>query len=85
MTLPPGVDPRDYRLEPHFWASQALPLGMTIEDAVRAGLMNFGRQRMAGDAAQGLASAMGVDVAIARGLLQGLPMPRSADAGGLRG
>jgi len=40
---PPGSDPRDYPLEfdapgnPIFWASQALPLGVTIDEAIKQG------------------------------------------------
>lgn len=39
----PGSDPRDYPLEvdakgnPIFWASQALPLGVTIDEAIKQG------------------------------------------------
>lgn len=39
-----GGDPRDYPLEynavgnPLFWASQALPLGVTIDEAIKQGI-----------------------------------------------
>lgn len=31
-------DPRDYKLEPGLWKSQVLPLGMTIDQAIREGM-----------------------------------------------
>jgi hypothetical protein len=34
----PGSDPRDFLLEPNFWASQALPRGVSIDQAIKDGL-----------------------------------------------
>lgn len=34
---PPGSDPRDYRVESGLWRSQLLPLGVTIDQAIRDG------------------------------------------------
>jgi hypothetical protein len=33
----PGSDPRDFLLEPNFWASQTLPLGVSIDQAIQDG------------------------------------------------
>jgi len=33
----PGSDPRDFLLEPGFWASQVLPKGVSIDDAIKDG------------------------------------------------
>jgi len=37
QTQKPGSDPRDFLLEEGFWASQALPFGVTIDQAIRDG------------------------------------------------
>ena len=36
----PGSDPRDFLLEPkyNFWASQTLPMGVSIDQAIKDGL-----------------------------------------------
>jgi hypothetical protein len=34
----PGSDPRDFLLEPNFWASQVLPKGTFIDQAIKDGL-----------------------------------------------
>ena len=34
----PGSDPRDFLLEPNFWASQVLPMGVSIDQAIKDGL-----------------------------------------------
>jgi hypothetical protein len=34
----PGLDPRDFLLEPNFWASQTLPQGVSIDQAIEDGL-----------------------------------------------
>jgi len=36
----PGTDPRDFLLEPkyNFWASETLPLGVSIDQAIEDGL-----------------------------------------------
>jgi len=38
----PGEDPRDYLLEPNFWASQTLPVGVSVDQAIRDGVMRSG-------------------------------------------
>lgn len=38
-TTAPGVDPRDYLTEPGLWASQLLPLGVSIDQAIQDGAM----------------------------------------------
>jgi len=38
----PGADPRDYLLEPNFWASQTLPVGVSVDQAIRDGVMRSG-------------------------------------------
>jgi hypothetical protein len=35
---PPGADPRDYLVEPGLWASQILPFGVSIDQAIRDGV-----------------------------------------------
>jgi len=59
MTVVPGSDPRDYRVEPYLWASQLLPMGVSIDQAIADGVMRFQppadsrrleKTRMAGDA-----------------------------------
>ncbi len=37
QTQRPGIDPRDFLLEENFWASQALPLGVSIDQAIKDG------------------------------------------------
>lgn len=37
-TYGPGSDPRDFLLEENFWASQALPKGVSIDQAIKDGL-----------------------------------------------
>jgi hypothetical protein len=37
-TSGPGNDPRDFLLEENFWASQALPQGVSIDQAIKDGL-----------------------------------------------
>ena len=34
----PGNDPRDFLLEENFWASQVLPQGVSIDEAIKDGL-----------------------------------------------
>lgn len=36
----PGTDPRDFLLEPeyNFWASETLPLGVSIDQAIKDGV-----------------------------------------------
>jgi hypothetical protein len=34
----PGNDPRDFLLEENFWASQVLPQGVSIDQAIENGL-----------------------------------------------
>jgi hypothetical protein len=34
----PGSDPRDYRIEPGLWRSELLPLGVSIDQAVKSGV-----------------------------------------------
>ena len=34
----PGSDPRDYKTEPGLWRSQLLPLGVTIDQAIKDGV-----------------------------------------------
>lgn len=38
MLQPPGSDPRDYRVEPGLWRSQILPMGVSIDQAIRDGV-----------------------------------------------
>lgn len=35
---PPGSHPRDYRLGDDLWASQTLPPGISVDEAIRSGL-----------------------------------------------
>jgi hypothetical protein len=37
-TARPGSDPRDFLLEKNFWASQVLPQGVSIDQAIKDGL-----------------------------------------------
>lgn len=37
IEIPPGVDPRDYKVEPGLWRSQLLPYGVSIDQAIRDG------------------------------------------------
>jgi hypothetical protein len=37
-TSGPGSDPRDFLLEENFWASQTLPQGVSIDQAIKDGL-----------------------------------------------
>jgi hypothetical protein len=37
-TSGPGNDPRDFLLEENFWASQVLPQGVSIDQAIKNGL-----------------------------------------------
>ena len=39
MTVVPGSDPRDYKVEPGLWASQLLPIGVSIDEAIAKGIM----------------------------------------------
>lgn len=34
----PGTDPRDFLMEPNLWASQLLPLGVSIDQAIKDGV-----------------------------------------------
>lgn len=43
MSEVPGSDPRDYRIEPGLWASQLLPLGVSIDQAIQDGVWKSGR------------------------------------------
>ena len=43
MQYEPGSDPRDYRVEPGLWASQLLPQGVSIDQAISDGVWNAGR------------------------------------------
>ena len=38
LLVEPGSDPRDYRIEPGLWRSQILPMGITIDQAVKDGI-----------------------------------------------
>ena len=42
MSEVPGSDPRDYRVEPGLWASQLLPLGVSIDQAIQDGVWSRG-------------------------------------------
>ena len=35
--IPTPLDPRDILMEPNLWASQLLPLGVTIDQAIKDG------------------------------------------------
>jgi hypothetical protein len=35
--IPRPLDPRDFLIEPNLWASQILPLGISIDQAIKDG------------------------------------------------
>jgi hypothetical protein len=35
--IPRPLDPRDFLIEPNLWASQILPLGVSIDQAIKDG------------------------------------------------
>ena len=36
--IPRPLDPRDFLIEPNLWASQILPLGVSIDQAIKEGM-----------------------------------------------
>ena len=36
--IPRPLDPRDFLIEPNLWASQLLPLGVSIDQAIKEGM-----------------------------------------------
>lgn len=36
--IPRSLDPRDFLMEPNLWASQLLPLGVSIDQAIKEGM-----------------------------------------------
>jgi hypothetical protein len=38
LPIPTPLDPRDFLMEPNLWASQLLPLGVSIDQAIKDGV-----------------------------------------------